>query len=80
MIFWKDFILDDFCGPVLSFREGDVGSDIMEDGSASSSYQETRREKEPARMVGQSVLDSKNSLCMEADEPLSLISRIEGAT
>lgn len=66
MIFWKDFILDDVCGPVLSLNETERtgmqvcrrgrlgGSGIMEDARSGVSIQETEQEQRPARMVGHS--------------------------
>ena len=63
MIIWKDFILDDFLGPVLKdVRATDSdGTSIMEDANAGS-IQETRQGSRPARMVGFSSLDSTNDL------------------
>ncbi len=82
MIFWKDFVLDDSFGPVLSpeifsgdasvpvvCRRKRLGSpSVMEDArgthtkeeatDVTSSFQETRQEQRPARMVGLSSLDS----------------------
>jgi hypothetical protein len=51
VIFWKDFVFDDVCGPLLVVGEskptGDLG--IRKDAIA---IQETRQEQRPARMVG----------------------------
>ena len=62
MITWKDFVLDDFLGPVLSSTP-DVWA-IMEDERTANealgkaSIQETRQGQRPARMVGSSGLDA----------------------
>jgi hypothetical protein len=61
MIFWKDFILDDKFGPLLLLAgepgEGDVAA-VMED-SGGRNIQETRQERQPARMVGSNLLESQ---------------------
>ena len=76
MITWKDFILDDFLGPVLadieSCREW-VSSGVEEGGRSSAeetgknSVQETRQGQQPARMVGGSSLKAVR-IGMEADK------------
>ncbi len=51
MIYWKDFVFDEVCGPLLVVGEtpdGDLG--IRKD--AVVKIQETRQEQRPARMVG----------------------------
>ncbi len=59
MILWKDFLLDDVCGPILVSCEGGGGSrSIMDDANVEISIQETRQEHRPARMVGTSGLES----------------------
>lgn len=66
MVMWKDFILDDFLGPILSpdlFPEGekkcrsDAGyrAGVMDDAKRNVPIQETRQ-NEPARMVGDTSL------------------------
>ena len=67
MILWKDFVLDDFLGPVLLMpeeesqntkvcREERLGSPIvMEDEGMQ--IQETRQEQRLARMAGLTSLD-----------------------
>ena len=94
MIFWKDFIIDDFMGPLLNvdgLKSSEMSlevrvvdgcdSVIKEDEYASRKHiQETRRENEPARMVGQTGLDKKRSLCMDAgDVAFNTIRRVEEA-
>lgn len=69
MIFWKDFILDDKFGPLLSIAdgqgEGDVAA-VMEDGGGQH-IQETRQGRQPARMVGNNLLESPNGpTCRDA--------------
>ena len=64
MIHWKDFILDERFGPILSVPSEQVCAtrpgvpSVMEDAR---SIQETRPEQRPARMVGLSSLDSTQS-------------------
>lgn len=68
MITWKDFVLDDVVGPVLSFlnetEEQELSCREMRFGSTSIrndakvAIQETGQEQRPARMVGQSSLIS----------------------
>lgn len=82
MICWNDFILDDVLGPVLNIKsdwENDETSyascRMVRNGRPSTSdgtevvnqIQETSREKQPARMVGHSVLDSNRHEDMEVD-------------
>ena len=74
MILWKDFILDDFIGPVLATEgprqvcrnEGWDCASVMDDARAEmaqgcASFQETRQRQRPARMVGMSGLDAAPS-------------------
>lgn len=71
MIFWKDFILDDFLGPSLKDQKictekpGSVS--VMEDADGISN-QETGQEQRPARMVGNRVSSSYSHLGKEATE------------
>lgn len=71
MILWKDFILDDVVGAVLSpeifagdeqVRRNRVAAkpSVME-GAKKALNQETRQESEPARMVGRTDLDYSNA-------------------
>jgi hypothetical protein len=61
MIFWKDFILDEKFGPLLTWvgvaGMGDVAA-VTED-SDGRNIQETRQERQPARMVGNDLLESQ---------------------
>ena len=72
MIIWKDFILDERVGPILSVdlavelaTEGADAVSVMEDGGRHH-IQETGQERRPARMVGESSLESNASSRMEA--------------
>ena len=63
MITWMDFVLDDFLGPVLNFEQdgeqvcrASASSEFMDDGRTDT-IQETRTGQQPARMVGESLLD-----------------------
>ena len=78
MIFWKDFILDERFGPLLvvaeESEEGDVAA-VMED-SGGQHIQETRQERQPARMVGYNLLESQNGPTrMEASAASPLFSQ-----
>ncbi len=72
MICWKDFVLDERFGPLLSvdsgaavaIRSADVAS-VMEDGMCDH-IQETGQERRPARMVGKSSLEVKVARRMDA--------------
>ena len=72
MILWKDFILDERVGPILSVElavelatEGADAVSVMEDGGRHH-IQETGQERRPARMVGESSLESNASSRMDA--------------
>ncbi|MBU6375906.1 MAG: hypothetical protein KGQ59_07925 [Bdellovibrionales bacterium] len=72
MIFWKDFILDDKFGPVLSIDSiGALAMDgvdvvsIMED-ERRNYIQETGQERRPARMVGKSSSEFIAASCRDA--------------
>ncbi len=63
MITWKDFVLDDRFGALLSTgsitvvsREGAGGASVMDDG-AGTQIQETGQVRRPARMAGESSLE-----------------------
>jgi hypothetical protein len=58
VITWKDFVLDEILGAVLTDSEGSCtgsGSNLTEESR--TSVQETRQGQRPARMVGESGLD-----------------------
>jgi hypothetical protein len=78
VICWNDFILDDVLGPVLNFDKDEtsyISCRMVRNGRPSTSdgtevvnqIQETSREKQPARMVGHSELDSNRHEDMEVD-------------
>lgn len=78
MICWNDFILDDVLGPVLNLANDETSYTscrVVQNGRPSArngtevvnQIQETSREKQPARMVGHSELDSNRHEDMEVD-------------
>jgi hypothetical protein len=69
MILWKDFILDDRFGPLLFGADeasaGDVAA-VMEECDGQN-IQETRQGRQPARMVGNNLLESqRGQACRDA--------------
>lgn len=88
MIIWKDFVLDDFLGPILAAKssvEISVNSDVMDDAKTANgaqgcaSIQETGQGKQPARMVGRSSLEAvRNGMEAGRDERVSTLPRKVG--
>jgi len=86
VIRWTDFVLDDFLGPLIAFggepavvrgkRTGASGA-VKEDGGTSA-IQETRRDAQPARMVGLSSHQGAGAEGMEAAPVASVELRGEG--
>jgi hypothetical protein len=90
VIFWKDFVFDQFLGPHLVLPDEDrsrktpgmgASQSIKEDAiEQSEDIRETGQEQQPARMVGLSGSDSNRS-SMEADsDQLSRLLRWRGET
>ena len=62
MIAWMDFVLDEKIGPLLKGADAASGGGVaavMED-SDGQYIQETRQGRQPARMVGNNLLESNN--------------------
>lgn len=51
MIYWKDFVFDEVCGPLLVVSEKPSGVLGVTEGAVGK-IQETRQEQRPARMAG----------------------------
>lgn len=80
MIYWMDFILDDVVGPILSFDEtsrttscrakrGEGGRPSIKKDTGDAHFQETRSERQSARMVESSSQTNLDSVSedMEVD-------------
>ena len=62
MIAWMDFVLDEKFGPLLKGADGASGGGVaaVMDDSDGQNIQETRQGRQPARMVGNNLLESNN--------------------
>lgn len=81
MIFWKDFVLDDRFGPLLMGADGisaEGVAAVMEECDGQN-IQETRQERQPARMVGNNLLESQRGpTCRDAGATASVTLGVEG--
>lgn len=85
MITWKDFVLDDRFGALLSTRslaessrEGAGEASVMDDG-VGTQIQETGQVRRPARMAGESSLEVNAAFPMEGGAASAPLCVFEGS-
>jgi hypothetical protein len=74
MIVWMDFVLDERFGPLLkgaAEASGEGVAAVMED-SDGQHIQETRQGRQPARMVGNNLLESNQGQDRRDADAMSL--------